>query len=149
MNTLFDVLHVVLAVFIVGPMAILPMTAMRSIRAGQGGQVATLAKSTFIFSLLSILVVILGFGLLGMSDPQYGLSVTTGWVMTSLIAWLIAILLNLLVVVPAMRKAAAALQPAGEAGAPAQSKGYPQIAAFSGISTLLLVLVVVLMVWKP
>lgn len=147
MNTLFDVLHVVLAVFIVGPMAILPMTAMRSIRAGEGGQVATLAKSTFIFSLLSILVVILGFGLLGMST--YGTSVTDGWVMTSIIAWLIAILLNLLVVVPAMRKAAAALQPAGNADATAQSKRYPQIAAFSGISTLLLVLVVVMMVWKP
>ena len=39
METLFAVLHVVSAVFIVGPMAILPMTAMRALRAGNAGQV--------------------------------------------------------------------------------------------------------------
>ena len=56
METLFATLHVVAAVFIVGPLAILPMTAMRAIRAGQGQQVDVLARSTFLLSLLSLLV---------------------------------------------------------------------------------------------
>ena len=62
MGTLLNILHVVTAVFIVGPMAILPMTGMRAIRAGNAGQVLTLAKSTFVLSLASLAVVIFGFG---------------------------------------------------------------------------------------
>lgn len=147
MNVLFNVLHVVAAVFIVGPMAILPMTAMRAVRAGNGAQVATLAKSTQIFAALSLLVVLLGFAVMGTSDPKYGTSITTPWVLWSLILWLVAGVLTGAVVVPAMRRAAAALEAASAGGS--EPKGYPAIAAGSGVASLLLVAVVVLMVWKP
>jgi len=83
MEALFAALHVVGAVFIVGPMAILPMTGMRAILAGRGGQVAVLARSTFVFSLLSLLVVVLGFGILGVTT--HDTKVTTPWVLSSLI----------------------------------------------------------------
>jgi uncharacterized membrane protein len=166
MDTLFNVLHVVSAVFIVGPMAILPMTAMRAVRAGNASQVRTLAKSTTIFSGLSLLVVVFGFAVMGMSDPKYKTSITTPWILWSIIAYIIALGLTLFVVVPAMRRAADALDglagaassaapavatgvsPAAEA-ADLDSRGYPAIAAGSGVASLLLVLVVVLMVWKP
>lgn len=130
-------------------MAILPMTAMRSIRGGDARQVASLAKSTFVFSLLSLLVIIFGFGILGMSE--YDISVTTPWILWSLIAYVIALLLNLFVVVPSMRRAGRSLAAAGAEGQTAEGTGtgYGLISATSGISTLLLVLVVVLMVWKP
>jgi uncharacterized membrane protein len=151
METLFSVLHVVGAVFIVGPMAILPMTALRAIRSGNAAQVRTLAKSTMIFSYLSLIVFVLGFGLVGMADPKYALSVTTPWVLWSIIAYVVAIVLNLVVVVPAMRRAGAEVQPAASAIAAEGTArgGYPVISAGSGIVSLLLVLVVVLMVWKP
>ena len=151
MDTLFSVLHVVGAVFIVGPMAILPMSAMRAIRAGNGAQVATLAKSTRIFSLLSLIVFVLGFALVGIADPKYNLSVTTPWVLASIILYVVAIVVSLAVVVPAMNRAAAGTETtavAGEAGATVKS-GYAAISAGSGIVSLLLVAVVVLMVWKP
>ena len=61
--------YFVTSVFIVGPMAILPMTAMRALRAGQAGPVLSLAKSTAIFSYASLLVVVFGFGVMGMADP--------------------------------------------------------------------------------
>ncbi len=167
-----SILHVVAAVFLIGPMAILPMSAMGMLRRGRNSDVAALAKSTNLFSLLSLLVVVFGFGVLGMSDPKYNLSVTTGWVLISIIAYVVALALNLFVVVPAMRKAAAGVevtagaraasgtgagsssQSGSSAGEPVGEKsgartGYPQIAISSGIVTLLLVLVVVLMVWKP
>ncbi len=145
MDTLFTILHVVTAVFIVGPMAILPMTAMRAVRAGNASQVATLAKSTMIFSWLSLIVFVLGFGVMGMADPKYDLSFTTPWILWSIILYVVAFAVSVFVVVPAMRKAATALE---STDAPAAS-GYPAIAAGSGIVSLLLVAVVVLMVWKP
>lgn len=147
MDTLFNVLHVVAAVFIVGPMAILPMTAMRAVRGGNAPQVAMLAKSTTVFSLLSLVVALLGFGLVGMADPKYNLSVTTPWVLWSIILYIIALGLTLFLVVPTMRRAADALE--GAAAADAGATRYPAIAAGSGVASLLLVAVVVLMVWKP
>jgi len=150
METLFAVLHVVSAVFIVGPMAILPMTAMRAVRAGNASQVSTLAKSTNLLSLLSILVVFFGFGVMGLADKKYELSVTTPWILWSIIAYVVALGLTLFVVVPTMRRAAEELETAAAATAPGQpSRGYPAIAAASGVASLLLVVVVVLMVWKP
>ncbi|MGN6427730.1 DUF2269 family protein [uncultured Leifsonia sp.] len=142
METLFAVLHVVSAVFIVGPMAILPMTAMRAVRAGNAGQVEVLAKSTNLISLLSLLVVLFGFGVMGLADKKYDLSITTPWILWSIILYIVALGLTLFLVVPTMRRASEAIR-AGEA-----SK-YPAIAAGSGVASLLLVIVVVLMVWKP
>lgn len=150
MDILFNTLHIVAAVFIVGPMAILPMTAMRSIRAGEAGQVATLAKSVNLFTLLSIVVAFFGFGALGVSDPEDGFSFGSTWVLLSIVAYAIALAINLFVVVPAMRQAAEAITAKAGATAPdAKPAGYSRVAMGSGISSLLLVIVVVLMVWKP
>jgi uncharacterized membrane protein len=155
METLVNVLHVVGAVFIVGPMAILPMSAMRAIRARNASQVGLLAKSTNLFSLLSLVVVVLGFALVGLTDPKEELSMTTPWILISVILYVVAIALSLALVVPTLRRAAADLEsaaaaPAGTgAGTAVAATRYPAIAAGSGIVSLLLVAVVVLMVWRP
>ena len=141
MDTLFAVLHVVTAVFIVGPMAILPMTAMRAARARNGAQVLALAKATSTFSLLSLVVLLLGFAVLGMSDPKEHWSLVSGWIVWSIILYVVALAVNLFVTVPAMKRAAA--------GVTASTDGYGAIAGGSGTASLLLVAVVVLMVWKP
>lgn len=152
MGEIINILHVVGAVFIVGPMAILPMTAMRSVRAGNAGQVATLAKSTYLFSLLSVLVVIFGFGALSMAKPEDNVSFGSTWILLSIIFYVVAIAISLFVVVPALRSAAEALEeaPVPADGAPAaKPSGYGKIAAGSGVVAILLVAVTVLMVWKP
>lgn len=82
----------------------------------------------------------------GASDPQYDLSVRTPWILASLIAYLVALALNLFVTVPAMRTAGVALEGAGNGGS---GTSYPRIATSSGAVSLLLLLVVVLMVVKP
>ena len=146
MHILVNTLHVVTAVFIVGPMAILPMTAMRSIRAGQAGQVATIAKSVNIFTLLSIVVTIFGFGALGLKEADDTWTFASTWVWLSLVLYVVALAINLFLVVPSLRSAAKAL---AEGPASVRAASYPQIAAGSGVASLLLVLVVVLMVWKP
>ena len=146
---IMSILHVVGAVFIVGPMAILPMSAMRAVRAGNAGQVAMLAKSTNLFSWLSLLVVVFGFGAMSMADEEFNLSITTPWILWSIILYVVALALSVFLVVPTMRKAAEAIESTPSADASAGRASYPAIAAGSGIAALLLVAVVVLMVWKP
>lgn len=157
-SVILNVLHVAAAVFIIGPLAILPMTAMRSIRAGAPGQVRALARSTNVMGLLSLLVVILGFGVMGMSDPKYHTTIASTWIWLSIVLYVVALALTLFVVVPAMRRAADAIEgeeaveaedPSAKSAPPAPNGGYGALAATSGISTLLLLAIVVLMVWKP
>jgi len=146
MDTVLTVLHVVAAVFLVGPMAILPMTALRALRAGEWSMVSTLAVSTRVFSLASLVVAVLGFGVVGTADERFDLSVTTSWVLTSIILYLIALALSLAIVVPALKRAAGELESGRGEAARAL---YGRIAAGSGVVSLLLVAVTVLMVWKP
>lgn len=165
MGTLLNILHVVTAVFIVGPMAILPMTGMRAIRAGNAGQVLTLAKSTFVLSLASLAVVIFGFGAMSLAEKRFNLSVTTPWILISIVLYIIALIVSLAIVVPFMRRAGHRLQEAesrssgatGTAAAPTDGRPgagnsmseYSLIAMSSGISAVLLLVIVILMVWKP
>jgi uncharacterized membrane protein len=144
MEKLLNVLHVLTAVFLVGPMAVLPMTAMRSLRAGHAEQVSSLARSTAVFSIGSVVVALLGFALLGMTGDEHGTSVSTPWVLWSVIAYLVALGLTLFIVVPALRAAAVRARSGGSV-----SDSYGKIAAPSGASSLLLAVVVVLMVWRP
>ncbi len=148
MDTVITILHVGTAVFIVGPMAILPMTGLRALRSGSAAQVKTLAKSTMIFSWLSLLTFVFGFGAMSMADPKYNLSFTTPWILWSVILYVIAFALSAFVVVPQMNKAAAAIETAGGDAAD-KPAGYGAVAAASGIVSLLLVVVVILMIWKP
>ncbi|MFW3171095.1 hypothetical protein [Geodermatophilus sp. CPCC 206100] len=46
MGTVLAVLHVVTAVFLIGPMALLPHTALRAVRAGNAPVVGLLTRST-------------------------------------------------------------------------------------------------------
>jgi uncharacterized membrane protein len=150
MSKMLIVLHVVGSVFIVGPMAILPMSAMRVLRAGSASQLATLAKSTYLLSLLSLIVAVLGFGVMGSNRPD--LTFTTPWILTSVILYFVALLLSLFLVVPAMRRAATRLEVSSSppsASPQGSDTGYAAIAAGSGVVSLLLVVVVVLMVWQP
>jgi uncharacterized membrane protein len=152
MDTLFNVLHVVSAVFIIGPMAILPMTAMRAARAGNGSQVQSLARATSTFTLLSLIVFVLGFAVLGMSDPKDHFSFASGWIIGSIVLYVLALGINLFVTVPAMKRVAAGVSEAsGSDGAVPSGRpaGYGAIAGGSGLASLLLVAVVVLMVWRP
>jgi uncharacterized membrane protein len=146
MDTLLTALHVVAAVFVIGPMAILPMTALRALRAGNGPVVALLSTSTRVFTLASLLVALLGFAALGSVAKTDKISVTTGWVLASIVLYLVALGLSLFVVVPALQSAGAA--PA-TGGTDAGRAVCGRVAASSGIVALLLIAVTVLMVWRP
>lgn len=142
MTKVLLILHVATAVFIVGPMAILPMTGLRVLRSGHGTQAAALARSTSLFAWLSLITFVLGFGVAGMA----GVSMGTPWILWSIILYAVAFALTVFLVVPRLHKAAKALTDGSAESRPA---GYGAIAAGSGVSALLLVAVVVLMAWHP
>ena len=64
----------------------------------------------------------------------------TGWGLASIVCYVVAVALSLAVVVPALQRAG---------GTEGRSPLYGRIAASSGIVSLLLLAVTVLMVWRP
>jgi len=86
-----------------------------------------------------LIIVIARFGVIGMADSRYNLSITTPWVLGSLVLYAIALILALALVVPSFehpeRRSARST--------------YVRAAAGSGIATIALIGTVVFMVWKP
>jgi uncharacterized membrane protein len=140
MSDLLEILHIAGAVFVVGPMVILPMFALRVIRAGDGAQVRLLAGSSLGFGIATVIVAIIGFGVMAMADADRGWSVTTPWILVSIIAVSVACTVHLAIVVPALYGAV------GERGT---GFSYALVATTSGLVAILMVAVVVLMVVRP
>jgi uncharacterized membrane protein len=141
MGTVLAVLHVVTAVFLIGPMALLPHTALRALRTGNTPTVQLLTRSTRVFTWASLAVAVFGFGAAGVE----GIPLSRTWLWLSIVLYLLALVLSLVLVVPALTRAAAGLQ-RGDSSAKAL---YGRIAAGAGVVSLLLVAVAVLMAWKP
>ncbi|MGY1630426.1 DUF2269 family protein [Geodermatophilus sp. SYSU D01186] len=140
MGTVLAVLHVVSAVFLIGPMALLPQTALRALRAGNAPAVGLLTRSTKVFTWASLAVAVFGFGVSGVED----IPLSRTWLWLSIVLYLLALVGSLVLVVPSLTRAAAELAQ----GRPATAL-YGRIAAGSGVVSLLLVAVAVLMAWKP
>lgn len=144
-------LHVLLAVFVIGPMALLPHTGLRALRIGDAVQARSLARSVNVLTLLSLLVFVLGFGALAAAPKSYGFSFGQLWVWLSVILYLGAFALSFFVVVPNLKAGAAEVETAvpDEKGRTKRPAAYAAVAATAGVTTILLVVVVILMAWRP
>jgi uncharacterized membrane protein len=156
-------LHVVAAVFLIGPLVVIPMSGLRAIRGGDLSAVRTAARQTGLYGLLAILVFALGAAVVPTEPEHYNFG--TPWVTISMTLFIVALGIILGVTVPALTKAGSLLEarttPAptiadGEDAAPAAPSTDPQldaargrVAASSGVASLLLVAITVLMVVKP
>ncbi|BCJ33047.1 hypothetical protein Athai_05500 [Actinocatenispora thailandica] len=146
MFTVLLTIHVVLAVFLIGPVAVIPMTALRSVRQRDAAAVRGGARQTAVFGFGSILVFLFGFGVMG-SKPDW-FSFSDLWLLVSVIAYVVAIVLVLALVVPDLRRAARAIEadPVDEARLGAL-RG--RLSAVAGLASLLFLFIVVLMVARP
>lgn len=156
-------LHVLLAIFLIGPLAMIPMTSLRSIRRRDAVAVHGTARQTMIYGLGSIVVFLLGFGLVGLKPDWFSLG--DPWITISMTLYVIALILVLAVLVPGLRKAGKLI----DAAVPGAEKGkaddeppaadpagkqrldalYGRTAAISGLVTLLIIAIIVLMVVQP
>ncbi|MEE8735328.1 DUF2269 family protein [Bifidobacterium subtile] len=165
-------LHVIGSVFIIGPLAVLPMTGLRAIREGSSTQVRGLSRTVLALGWLTVLVS--AFGVVGfyVMNPAYRNKLGTAWLVWSVVLTLIALVLTLAVVVPQMNAAAKAIEGRNASAAAAfdsdasrpndlgssaiaansgsdsdvAHRQYAVISAVSGIVSLLFVSVAVLMV---
>ncbi|GAA4188129.1 hypothetical protein GCM10022288_14150 [Gryllotalpicola kribbensis] len=150
MAHVFIALHVIFAVFIIGPMALLPHTGLRALRVHDAKQVRGLARSTSIFSWASLIVFVLGFAALGTADIPF----TRLWVWLSVVLYAGAFVLSVFVIVPNLNRGAeeitsAGASPAVEGEKLARPAAYSAVAATAGVTTILLVVVVILMAFRP
>lgn len=100
--------------------------------------------------MLSVIVAVIGMPL--MWGNRHHLTLMTPWILASVVLYAVALLLNLFVVVPAIRRAGARLNVSSSSTATSHegsNHGDSAISIGSGVVGLLLVTVVVLMVWRP
>jgi uncharacterized membrane protein len=141
MEKLLITVHVLFAVFAIGPLAHAATTAARGVRSGDGAAVATSARTVTIYGYLSVVVAIIGMGLV---QPKYQHSFGDTWVWLSLVLWVVATALVFALLLPSLKGAATALASGASATALAG-----RVAAAGGIIALLYAVIVALMVYKP
>jgi hypothetical protein len=136
-------LHVVAAVFFLGPLVFAASASPRALRAGAEGlgTLRFLARTTRVYGYLSLLVVVLG---LANVQHKYGYSFSQTWVWLSLVLTVGALAVFILLVAPAQFAAVADFEAGHDA-----TKRLPVIAAGSGTASLALVVVVFLMIYQP
>ena len=143
-------LHILFAIFAIGPLVGVASTAARGIRAGDAAMVASSARTVRIYGYASILVPLLGMGLV---QPKWHAKFSYPWVWISLVLYLAALVLTLAVLEPSLRRAASRLTGATGAGEAAvgetAGREAGRAAAAGGLIALLFAVIVFLMVYQP
>jgi uncharacterized membrane protein len=137
-------LHLLAAVFAVGPLVHAATTASRGLRQGDAAAIRTSSRMCTIYTAASVLVVIFGFGLMSSTSPYTDEKVAgfgETWIWLSLLLWLVAAAIAFFVVVPALDKAA------DEPSAASSAVG--RVAAAGGLVGILFAVIIFLMVYKP
>jgi uncharacterized membrane protein len=140
-------LHLLTAIFAIGPLVGAATTASRGLRTGDAGATDSAARTLTIYSYASVLVVIFGFGLMSADDP-YGPGKVADfgdtWIWLSVLLWLVSMALVLAVTVPALKQAATAIG----SGA-TTDRLVARVAASGGVVGLIFAAIVFLMVYRP
>lgn len=147
MGTIMAVVHILAAVFLVGPMAVLPMAAGRAIRESDARALNSLTKTSYAVTVSSMAVLVVGFGALGMRDVTKAESATwsfsSTWIWLSVLLYGVALVLSFALVLPGMRDAAEQMDNGADITSAAS-----KVAVGSWTVSLLLMAVVVLMIIK-
>ena len=150
------VIHVVLAIFLIGPLVAAANQVARVLRSGSADTARLLTRSVTIYGWASLLVGIVGFGLV-----RDRFSFSDGWLIASIVLFVVASVLVLALLVPLLRRATAGARvdatgtPTGTATDTPGDSGTgtaalaPRAAALAGVSSLCYLAIAVLMTWQP
>lgn len=138
------ILHLLGAIFVIGPLAVAAVTAPRMARAGRSDALQAASRTTLYYGVASIVVVALGTLMVGLGDTGESWEMSQLWISASYAMWILALVLTFGLVVPAQRAALKALA----AGDSAKST-VGRMAAGGGLAMLAWTVIVVLMVTKP
>jgi hypothetical protein len=156
-------LHVLTAVFVVGPLGVATLAAPRLLRAarraaaggaggaaGGGGGALSMAGLRMAvwsirgFTLASVLVVAFGFALVNQGAFGSVRGVGDPWILASIIVWVLAAVVNAVVLDAGLRRALGVLEGGGDA-----ARLVPVVEAAAVLSAACWATIVVLMVVKP
>lgn len=142
-------LHILFAVFAIGPLVHAATTAGRGVRKGDGVATAASVRLLRVYGYASVLVVIVGFALMSVDLPYGNGKEKAGeigqlWIWLSLLLWAVAIGLILGVIVPTLDKATQLIAEEGSVVALTA-----RVAAAGGVVGLIFAAVVFLMVYRP
>ena len=141
-------LHLLAAIFAVGPLVGAATTAARGLRASDAGAATSAARTVRLYSYVSIVVVVLGMGLMSQKAPwdkstrvaDFG----DTWIWLSVLLWVCAMAVALGLLAPSLTKAAAEI---GGGGSATTLLG--RVAAAGGAIGLIYAAIVLLMVYQP
>ncbi|HSY15136.1 MAG TPA: hypothetical protein VK816_04045 [Jatrophihabitantaceae bacterium] len=141
-------LHLLFAIFAVGPLVHAATTASRGLRKGDAAAVGSSSRMVRIYSYASVLVVVIGFGLMSSKSPQHPskhvAEFSDTWIWLSALLWLVAVVLALVVLVPALDRAVTQI-----GAGTAVSSLVGRVAAVGGITGVIFAVIVFLMVYRP
>ena len=142
--------HLLFAVFAIGPLVHAATTAGRGIRKGDGAATAAASRMLRIYAYASVLVVLAGMGLMSAKYPsgpdkgKHAGEIGDLWIWLSLALWVVAVALVLAVVVPTLDRATASIAKQDSVVALTG-----RVAAAGGVVGLIFAVIVVLMVYRP
>ena len=141
-------LHLLAAIFAVGPLVGAATTASRALRNSDAGAATSAARAIRLYSYVSVVVVIFGMGLRSQKAPwdssEEVAQIGDTWIWLSLLLWVAAMAISLGVLAPSLGKAAAEI---GSSGSAATMVG--RVAGSGGVLGLIYAVIVVLMVYQP
>lgn len=138
-------LHLLFAIFAIGPLVHAATTASRGVRKADAAAIATSARMLRIYSYASVLVVVAGAAL--MSVKRNGETVgeiSDVWIWLSLLLWAVSVALIMAVAVPTLNRVRLALV---ERAAVRTLTG--RVAAVGGLVGVVFAVIVFLMVYRP
>jgi uncharacterized membrane protein len=141
-------LHLLAAIFAVGPLVAAATTASRALRTSDAAAATSAARMIRLYSYVSVVVVILGLGLMSQNAPGPGseevAKIGDTWIWLSLLLWVCAMALSLGLLAPSLTKASA------EIGGSGSAQGLVgRVAAAGGVIALIYAVIVLLMVYRP
>jgi prolipoprotein diacylglyceryltransferase len=140
-------LHLLFAIFAVGPLVFAATTAGRGVRRGDAAEVASAARVLRWYSLASVLVVIFGLALMSAKPPWGGdhtAEFSDPYIWISLILWVAAMGVVHGFVLPQLGHVGEKL-----AASEAVSAFTAKIAAAGGLVGVIFAVIIFLMVYKP
>jgi uncharacterized membrane protein len=140
-------LHLLAAIFAVGPLVGAATSASRALRTPDADAARSAARTIKIYTYASLAVVVLGLGLMSATEPgssEHVAEFGESWIWLSLVLWGASVAVTLGGLVPALQRAATTIT---EGGAVSTLTG--RVAAYGGATGLLYAAIVLLMVYQP
>jgi uncharacterized membrane protein len=141
-------LHLLAAIFAVGPLVGAATTASRALRTNDAAAATSAARMIRLYSYVSVVVVIVGMGLMSQKAPwdssENVADIGDTWIWLSLLLWVAAMAVSLAVLAPSLTKASTEI---GSTGSAQSLVG--RVAAAGGVIGLLYAAIVLLMVYQP